>query len=466
MSEDDGVHSTKQIHPSKPPNGFKLNNQGLMVTLKLALIGVVIILMCIPLFLVTGIIEERESYGQTAKATIASGWAGEQTIKGPVLTIPYLIAEKGKDGKIIKLRKYAHFLPDILSIKGKLIPEIRQKGIFSKVVYLSELVLSGDFRLQNQSRNLFKRVDQSDIEYKDAFVSFGVSDLKGLGGEPVFDWNGQKLPIQPGVLTQKIFLTGMHAQTALNQTSQTIPFKLDLKLKGSDSLYFAPLGKRTNVKLSSRWADPSFIGSFLPNRREVKPEGFKADWDISYLARSYSQSWLDDDFDNSNILAMTIDDSRSGISLLQPVDAYRNAVRAAKYGILFISLVFLVFFCFEIIQKLKIHPFQYILVGQAMTIFYLLLLSFSEFIDFLTAYLIASISTTGLIGAYTYSITKSTHKGLWGIMVAVLVGIYAYLYTLLQLQDTSLLIGSIGLFIGLAFLMYITRKIEWYKNHD
>jgi inner membrane protein len=235
-----------------------------------------------------------------------------------------------------------------------------------------------------------------------------------------------------------------------------LPFQFELKLAGSRSLQFLPFGKKTNVSLHSNWQSPSFIGNYLPTRRDITPQGFSAHWEILHLARNYPQNWSDQE-----VTKEKYQESAFGAELLFPVDHYQEVTRSAKYGILFIALTFVTFFFFEIFSRLKVHPVQYLLVSFGLCLFYLLLLSLSEYLGFGVAYALAGAATVLLISGYSGTVLKTGRRAF--AMGGILAGLYAYLYVLLQLTDFALLMGSIGLFGILTIIMFITRKVDWYS---
>ena len=234
-------------------------------------------------------------------------------------------------------------------------------------------------------------------------------------------------------------------------------FVLPLELNGSERLTVAPFGEVTTVNLTSNWSDPSFQGSWLPVTRRVTADGFEAKWDIPSLGRSYPQQW-------NNLVPTsetTIRSSVFGVDLLSPVDNYRMVKRSVKYNFLFIMLTFAVFWLFEVIVKLRVHPLQYLLVGTAMCMFYLLQLALSEHIGFQTAYLLATAAVVVLITAYSIAVLKASTRG--GTIGITQISLYGYLYIVLAHQSYALLIGSIGLFLFLAVVMFLTRKIDWFQ---
>jgi inner membrane protein len=227
-------------------------------------------------------------------------------------------------------------------------------------------------------------------------------------------------------------------------------------LNGSDGFYVAPLGKNTNFTIKSDWPDPSFQGYKLPNARNVGPDGFEASWAISHISRNYPQQWLDDNFSYAKLVQSLV-----GVEFVSPVDNYRMTERSIKYAVLFLLLTFVAIWLIEIVYKLRVHLLQYLLLGLGMSLFYLLLLAFSEHISFLWSYFIASSAVVIMVSLYSRAILKSNKRASWigsGIVV-----LYIYLFSLLEQQNYSLLFGSIGVFFTLAGVMYITRNIDWYN---
>ena len=240
-------------------------------------------------------------------------------------------------------------------------------------------------------------------------------------------------------------------------------FSFSIELRGMEKLSFAPMGMNTEVKLTSDWPHPSFIGAYLPEHREINADGFPAIWRVSSFSSNIAQQLNACVRKNCSHLL----NNSFGVSLIQPVDVYQQSERSIKYGILFISLTFIAFWVFEILKKLQIHPVQYLLVGFALSIFYLLLISLSEHIVFGWAYFIAAVSCTGLLGYYLTGIVRS----LWTSVVfsGIIALLYAVLYVIICLENTALIMGSGLLFCSLAVLMGITRNIDWYSiasNND
>jgi len=423
------------------------------ITFKLFTTGFLILILLIPTYMIRFLIHERENRHNITIEEISSKWAREQTIAGPILTVPYGIYSKDKGEKVIKSVKYAHFLPDELNIDGNISPEIRYRGIYETVVYKSNLKFTGKFSSPD-----FKdlNIPDDNILWEDAFVSLGIPDMRGIEKNIEINLNKIIFAYTPGIETNDIINPGLSAPFPIKDADnpeKNYEYSFDINLKGSKELNFIPLGKETNVKLTSNWNNPSFDGAFLPYEREITNSGFNAKWNVLYLNRDYPQKWKGNSYNIFN--------SAFGVKLLMPVDEYQKTMRSVKYAVMFISLTFMIFFFVEVINKKRIHPVQYILVGLALVIFFTLLLSLSEHINFNFAYLIASIATILLITAYSKTIFKSNFLTI--LMGSVLLILYGFMYTILQLQDYSLLLGSIGLFIVLAVTMYLSRKIDWYS---
>ena len=456
---------------NQAPSTFEKLNQKIKnsITIRLLSIGFLVLILLIPTSMIESLIREREYRRGDVIREVSSKWGSSQTISGPVLTIPYHKFHKyyDSDQKIYKFNKtkhYAHFLPDNLNIKGDLTPEIRYRSIYEIIVYNTQLNLNGTFSTPDFN---VLGIDKNHVLWKEAFISLGIPDMKGIRDNININWDGEVYAFNPGIETNDVISSGVSTNVKLlpkeqvdqkkeeevsDTTKKSYPFSFDLNLNGSSFLNFIPIGKETNVNINSNWPHPSFSGASLPDEREITKDGFTAHWKELHLNRNYPQQWLGD--------IHNVYDSSFGVDLLLPVDEYQKSTRSAKYAIMFISFTFLIFFFIEIRNKKRIHPIQFILVGLALTIFYALLLSLSEHIHFNNAYLIASSAIIMMIGAYSMTIFKSGK--LTALMSGVLILLYGFIYTILQLEDYALLMGSIGLFIVLAIIMFLSRKIDWY----
>lgn len=417
---------------------------------KLLAIGFLVLVLLIPNAMIQELIRERQNRQMGAVQEVSASWGGPQTIVGPVLSIPYLEwTEYQVSKERTSVQRMAHFLPLQLEVEGQVDHQVRKRGIFDVILFQSDLVLKGVFE-QPDFAGL--HIAPEDILWDQAKVSLGISGMQGIKNMIAIDWAGQNLRMEPGTANPGLMPTGISVEAAVKPDGQRYAFSVPLKVNGSEALRFEPVGKETRVTLRSGWSSPSFEGNFLPDTRETGPNGFTATWQVFDLNRSYPQSWTENKY--------TIDASSFGVRLIEPVDEYAKNERSAKYAILIIGLTFLIYFFFETLRRFNIHPFQYLLVGLALSIFYLLLLSLSEQVGFDRAYLIAAGATVGLIVAYSGSVFKSRIMVVQlGLLLAL---IYGFIFVILQLEDFALLAGSLGLFAALAAVMYYSRRVDWY----
>lgn len=423
---------------------------------KVTTITIIGLLLLIPTFMIENLIIERESTQDEAIREVSAKWGEEQTISGPFISIPYhryvkQFSPKDSIEKIVQIKEHLHILPTKLNISGNINPEKRHRGIYEIVVYNAKLDISGTF---NQFDLKALDIQTKDILFDQAEFVVGINDLRGIEEQVNLNWNKEKVSFNPGVPTNDIAGSGINASLAIDPNVDKIyDFDLSLDLKGSQKLYFTPVGKITDIDLSSKWPNPSFNGAFLPDHREVNDKGFNANWNILHLNRNYPQIWAGS--------RHSIDPSSFGIDLLLPVDNYQKTYRSIRYAILFIGFTFLVFFFIEVLNKIFIHPIQYILVGVSLIVFYTLLLSISEHLKFNLAFIVSAIATLSLIAGYVRAILKSGKLTM--LITGILTVLYSFIFVIIQLQDYALLIGSIGLFIILGLVMYFSRKIDWYN---
>lgn len=422
------------------------------VTLKLFLIVFIMILLLIPAGMIKSIISEREALRFQAIRDVSSMWAEEQLLNGPILALPVLY-EYDKDNKRTQEIKYLKILPKQLNMTGNIIPTKLKRGIYDVIVYRSEIAIDGLFDL-NENYNLG---DAKEILSDQAFLTFGISDLRGIEDEIKLKWQDREQKVDPGSKLTELINSGVtvNIPDVLINAGMKYEFQLKLNLQGSQNISFVPLGNITHIDLESSWTSPSFDGKFLPDRREITKDGFKAYWKILQLNRNFPQSWID-----SN-QSQNLSDATFGVNLIMPVDDYQKSMRSAKYAVMTISMTFLIFFLVEILNNRKIHPFQYGLVGLALCLFYILLVSISEYLNFNLAYFISTVAIISMITLYSLSLFKVIKLSL--LLTATLISIYGFLYVTLQLADYALLLGSIGLTIILGLTMYFTRNINWYK---
>ena len=424
-------------------------------TIKAFTIVVLVLLFIIPNDMVVQLIQEREHNELEVKKDIGSKWGAPQLISGPYLIIPYQKKEKleqnGKKTEWLS-HHYLNILPEMLNITGKLNPIIRKRGIYKAILYDAVLNYSGSFELPD-----FKKmgIDPKLIDWNNVTFNVGITDMGGIKEHLQLNWGiTQNIHLEPGI-KGTIAPRGVSAIVAIKtgENRKTTDFDFTVKLQGSESIFFTPLGKTTKVALHSSWNSPSFQGRFIPDSREVSPTGFSAKWEILNVNREFPQQWIDK--------THKVSCSKFGVSLLEPIGQYQKNIRAVKYSLLIIVLIFLVYFFYEILGQFRIHPIQYSFIGLALIMFFVLLLSISEQLGFDIAYLIAAFATGGTI--LVYSATWLGNKKKLMMLTSFLVTIYGFIYVVLQLEDYALLVGSIGLFIALFNIMYFSRKIDWYN---
>ena len=450
-----------------PPVIPKSMTRGFFLFLKIAGICVLILLLHIPLLMTRGILMERQRYQSDAAAEIAGIWGHEQGLTGPVLAVPYTVPthvtrSKAIDGKIVNLDEVelspatAYFFPETLSVDGAVDPEVRHRGIYESVVYSSKLRFTGNFRPDPTTAG----VEPARLDWSKATIRFGLSDLRGIRSISPFQiQGGDTAAFESWAGTAAADFLPLIAKLPNGvKADGRIEFSFDVVLQGSARLQLAPVGKDTRVTLASSWSNPSFGGAYLPVKRTVGPAGFNAEWTTTYLSRGFPQSW--NSRTDTGDLKQKIEQASFGVTFAQPLDGYRLAERAQKYGVLFFVLVFTAFFLFEVTAAVRIHPLQYALVGAALCLFFLGFLALSEFMPAGLAYGIAAGACTTLISLYTWTFLKTGRRTL--VILGGLTGTYGYLYFVLQSEDYALLAGTCALFAGLALVMFCTRRLNWY----
>lgn len=436
------------------------------IFLKVAGICVLIGLLHVPLLLTHGVLRERQAYRAQVTGEIAGVWGGVQTVTGPVLAVPYvharqMIRPKAVDGKVVQVEETelapatAYFLPELLTVAGAIEPAVRRRGIHAAVVYATTLTLAGHFQPDFAAAGI--ATDR--IDWDRAQVLVGVSDLRGV--RSVGPWrsgSGLEAPFETAGRDDGAGWA-LAAKVAGAAPGARLDFSFAAAVQGSDRLLVAPAGKVTRVRLTSPWADPSFSGAYLPVRREVGPEGFAAEWETAHFSRGFPQAWTSR-ADAGPERAAQVAAEAFGVTFAQPVDGYRLAERAQKYGVLFFVLTFAVFFLFEITAGLRIHPLQYAMVGAALCLFFLGFLALGEFMDTARAYVVAAAACTAMVALYAGSFLRTGART--RLIGGGLAATYGYLFFVLRSQDYALVAGTAALFAVLAAVMFGTRRINWY----
>jgi inner membrane protein len=419
-------------------------------------LGIVMLVLLIPTWMVDGVIREREGWRREAVQEVAATWGGAQAVGGPVLTLP--VDARGKDAKgkpFVSHDHFWHLLPTVLQVEATVEPQLRRRGLFEVPLYRARLRLTGRFVPWAKAG----APDPSLVRWDAAQITLPLSETRGLVEPVVLAWDGGTAGLGSesieGTPTDKGLRARLESLTRA-EWAKGFGFRVEVILQGSEDLRFLPLGEFTTVNLKSQWPSPGFVGSFLPFERAVAVDGFQATWRIPGLARGFPQQWRDRGVGTAEWAKAAF-----GVRLVVPVDHYQQSSRSVKYAGLFLLLTFTAFFLFELLLRSRLHPMNYLLVGSAMCLFYLLLVALSERMPFAGAYWLATAATLGLIGAYAFALVRNrlATTGLMGFLG----GLYGYLYVLLRLEDSSLLLGALALFVVLAAVMFLTRNLDWYN---
>lgn len=419
------------------------------ITVKMVIIGFMGLCLLIPLQLVKEVIKERSAYSDEARAEISRSWASSQVVTGPVLNVPgsmYLPEEKRTVVRTL------HILPENINGKVKVTPEKRRRGIYETVVYESEVSLTGSFSTENHGVG-----DGYLYDWSRAYITLGVTDNKGLTGSVIMNLGGIPYEAEPGTIDGDLFGNGITFQlggTATSPSDLNGEFSIGFGLRGSEGLFFSPVGKNTTVEMTSQWPAPSFRGNFLPSVREVTDAGFSASWLVTHLNRSFPQVWSGERYKP--------EEDAFGVDLIIEVDHYRKSERSAKYGILFIIITFFVLVVVEIRSAERVHLFYYLLSGFALVVFFSLLSALSEHVGFSPAYIISSAATITLLGVFFGHLLKKRSAVL--VISGALTALYAFIFILLDLRDYAYLAGNIGIFILLAVLMLVSSRYRLFAT--
>lgn len=459
LSQQNKIPTAKasSIHHIKKPSQMQTSqpsNQGSQrILIKGVITGVLILLMLIPGIFIQNLIQEREQRQEEVVQEVSSKWALPQTLAGPFITVPYHYDTEDENGKMVSAKTNLIIFPQSLQGETRLFPEQRTRSIYKVLLYKSETNVDGAFNI-----TLPSEIDLTHIHFDEARLCLALSDFMGIEEEITIDFNGREHLLHPGLPVTTFGPAGLSAPVQLTAEDLQKPrtFHFVVGLKGSKQFHLMPLSSAASFSISSSWPSPSFDGKLLPSQRTVSEKGFQASWNVNRANLPFGMVIRE---------GTRIDPSIAfGVSLVQPASQYDKTSRSAKYTILFVGLTFAFFFIIELMQRRPFHPVQYVLVGLGLVIFYALLLSISEYISFNLAYLIAALATISLISLYAKS-----HFSSWktaGIFFCLLAGLYGFIYVLISLEDTALIVGSIALFLILALAMYASRKINWYGTDN
>lgn len=433
---------------------------------KLGMILGLIVLLMIPLLMIQGVIDERSHFRAEVRQDIARSWTAAQSVTGPILVVPYIrhYQERIWDDnlkryvmKSMQADQRLYLLPENLQIQARVQTDERRRGLYAVPVYSSRLKFSGHFTVDALQELEQQLKEGESIQWQEAFVDVAITDKRGVMSTPFMLWGEQSLPFVAGTQMEHLG-SGMHTMVGAlsHRPSQEYPFHFEVELNGMEKLHFTPVGRNTSVQMQADWPHPSFQGRFLPKQYELNEQGFSALWNVSAFAS-----------DMDSILSQclhepcrNIDTNHFGVSLYQPVDIYQQTERSVKYAYLFLVLTFVGFFLYEVMRSLRLHSMHYLLVGLALSIFYLLLVALSEHIAFVWAYVLAAVACTGLIGFYTSALFSRRSHALYlslGLMV-----LYALLFGLLRSEENALLMGTLLLFVVLSLVMGLTRRLDWF----
>jgi inner membrane protein len=435
-----------------------------MLLWRIATILLLTLLLLVPLSMIHGVVSQRSSLQTEVENTIAASSSGPQRLAGPLLVVPYTVSELivTKDDKGRESRHWSHrneriaFTAERAAYIGKVDVEQKYKGLYKAQVYQTNGNWRASFAVP---KNLGLDLDWDDARLRlalgKAYLAFGLTDVRGLRGTPDIKWNAEPV-VAENDSDWAALGDGVHASVGVLdvRTPRTHEMTMQLNVGGTRVLSIAPLGKTTSVELRAAWPHPNFGGRFLPTERSIDANGFVAKWEISQLASKNAALIASGTKTDAALEAFDV-------SFIEPVNVYLQAERAVKYGVLFIVLTFAAFFLFEMLKNLRIHPMQYALVGLALALFFLVLVSLSEHITFLVAYLCAATASVLLITYYLVHVLGGWARGaLFGLKLALLYGV---LYGLLLSEDNALMLGSLLLFAALAAVMLITRRLNWYQ---
>jgi inner membrane protein len=439
------------------------------VLVKVILIGFLILALMIPSVMINELVRERSSRKMEVTHEVSSKWGLLQTITGPYIVIPYLEEVKYTNQTSEWREQKFFYFPQVLEIDGDMTPVIRKRSIFEVMLYESKINMRGHFSFPDLHA---LKITPDKVMWEKARLHLSLTDLSGIGASVNLEIGETLIPMTAAVPAGLQLPTGLMCNLPDGVTqNEKMDFQIALSLKGSQGLYFSPVAGKNKVKLVSTWPSPKFEGQFLPDTSTITTDGFEAEWTILDINRQITQEWTDSNpqtFQNVNPIrydqSTAYENSSTakpvfGVELLDTVDHYTKNQRTVKYAFLLITLTFAVYFFCEVLKKQKVHPLQYGLVGVALVIFFILLLSLSEHLGFDPAYGIAATATILLIALYSRSIFSEKKYAL--VTGSLLFALFGFIYIILQLEDYALLAGSIALFMIIALIMYLTRKVRW-----
>lgn len=411
-----------------------------------------IVLLSLPLMMVRELINERADYRSEVVDAIEQSTSGSQKLAGPLIAIPITetLSRMENQKEVNYQRSWVYYwLPESLAVTGKQTVESRRVGIYSGQVWHNALQIKASFDPLRLAA-----LRKTNIVLGQPRLVVSVGDARGIGAIHAPEVNGNVLSVEPGLGISGDG-AGIHMpMPALAEDNKPLEIAFSLDLNGTGEFSLVPLGRNSELQLTSNWPHPGFLGSFLPTQREVSAAGYRAHWQSSWFANDMGSYFKDDmEIPWSRLPAFSAD-------VMSLADQYQLTDRAAKYAILLIGLTFMAFFVFESLTRRPLHPMQYLLVGLSLVLFYLVLLALSEHIGFTAAWLAASLSGAVMNGIYLQAVLRGWRNSL--LFVAALLLLDGVMWFLLHSEDSALLLGTGVLALALSVLMFLTRRVDWY----
>ncbi|HBQ5817694.1 cell envelope integrity protein CreD [Klebsiella sp. GG_Kp153] len=411
-----------------------------------------IVLLSLPLMMVRELINERADYRSEVVDAIEQSTSGSQKLAGPLIAIPITetLTRMENQKEVSYQRSWVYYwLPESLAVTGKQTVESRRVGIYSCQVWHNALQIKASFDPLRLAA-----LRKTNIVLGQPRLVVSVGDARGIGAIHAPEVNGNVLSVEPGLGISGDG-AGIHMpMPALAEDNKPLEIAFSLDLNGTGEFSLVPLGRNSELQLTSNWPHPGFLGSFLPTQREVSAAGYRAHWQSSWFANDMGSYFKDDmEIPWSRLPAFSAD-------VMSLADQYQLTDRATKYAILLIGLTFMAFFVFESLTRRPLHPMQYLLVGLSLVLFYLVLLALSEHIGFTAAWLAASLSGAVMNGIYLQAVLRGWRNSL--LFVAALLLLDGVMWFLLHSEDSALLLGTGVLALALSVLMFLTRRVDWY----
>ncbi len=434
----------------------RLSGSGWEAGKRISFLIFLVLIMLIPLGMVEGVVQERGWRKDEVAREIGEQWGPPQVVSGPALVVPYDYTETqtladGQTRSTVKTR-YLVFTPDSAGIQANAQVEKRYKSIYEVPVYAADIAISGKFGPLDLGTH---GVAPAQVKWQAASLVLGISEIRAVKSASLNAVGGAR-SIEAGLLPYHPFASGVYSSIPLTSFngSRGFDFSFNLTLNGRDDLSFQPIGRQTKIALDSNWPHPGFSGAPLPDSRTIDAKGFRAEWSVSHIATGAPLSWRAEEFKLEPARMVTV-----GAGLVEPGDVHQQTDRIVKYGILVVGLTFGTIFVVGLLKRDRVHLVQYLLIGASLSLFYLLLLSLAEQMEFLGAYVIASLVDIAIVAWYA----GATIRRLMGAVVgAILTALHVYMYVLLQMESFALLSGTIGLLLILVAVMFVTRKVDWF----